>query len=147
MTSAEDIVRFYSGTGTDDRGRSLAMIQGWSDTLLESVHDFIQWMFPLRERSGANPYAPVLDDGTISEFRSSCVLQANLRLSFARMLKFYGFEVGYTQGIRVMRAPFFLERAKEWMSPGNHNYLRLTRILKSLFLLGLEEEARAFFDC
>jgi hypothetical protein len=34
-----------------------------------------------------------------------------------------------------------------WISPGNHNHLRITRILKSLLILGLEEEARAFCEC
>ncbi|MGA9392022.1 MAG: opioid growth factor receptor-related protein, partial [Candidatus Sulfotelmatobacter sp.] len=62
-------------------------------------------------------------------------------------LRFYGFEVGYTPDIRIARAPNFEERAREWVSPFNHNYLRITRILKSLSLLGLEEEARAFLGC
>jgi hypothetical protein len=31
--------------------------------------------------------------------------------------------------------------------PSNHNHLRITRILKSLSILGLEAEARAFYEC
>jgi hypothetical protein len=147
MKSANEILRFYSSEGNDDRGRSLAEIQAWPDDLLESVHDFVQWMFPLRERSAFNPDAPVLDDNAIRQFRSSPKLRANLRLSFNRMLRFYGFEVGYNPDIRIVRTPTFQETAREWMSPFNHNYLRITRILKSLSLLGLEEEACTFLQC
>jgi len=143
----QGIIEYYSGAGIDDRGRRLAEIQGWPDESLETVHDFIQWMFPLRERSGVNPSAPILDDNIVTRFRSSPELQANLRLSFIRMLRFYGFECRYSPDTQVIRGPAYKERISEWMSPGNHNYLRITRILKSLSLLGLEEEARKFFAC
>jgi hypothetical protein len=73
------IISFYSGKTPDDRGRYLKDIQQWPDHRLESVHDFIQWMFPLREPSGVNPGAPVLDPATIAEFRSNTGLQDNLR--------------------------------------------------------------------
>jgi len=56
------ILRYYEGQAPDDRGRYLSEIQEWPDDRLEAVHDFIQWMFPLAERSGANPEAPILDD-------------------------------------------------------------------------------------
>lgn len=44
-----------------------------------------------------------------------------------------------------MRAANFAERSKNWLTPANHNHLRITRILKSLRLLGLEPESAAFF--
>ena len=147
MRPAQEIVRFYGGTGTDDRGRSLAEVQEWPDSSLESVHDFIQWLFPLRERSGVNPRAPILDEEIIAQFRASRELQKNLMLSFVRMLRFYGLEVRHKPRLRIVQGSIFQERAREWMSPGNHNYLRITRILKSLSSLGLEEEARKFFEC
>lgn len=31
-----------------------------------------------------------------------------------------------------------------WLTPGNHNFLRITRILSSLATLGLGEHAEAF---
>src|SRR4051812_18614981 len=114
-----ELVKFYSGAAPDDRGRFLSEIQGWPDHRLEQVHDFIQWLFPLREPSGANPDAPALDDADIREFRSSPELQSNLRASYLRMLSFYS-------------AP-----AKHWLTPGNHNHLRITRMIKSMRLLGL----------
>lgn len=45
---AEDrIIGFYSGQQADHRGRQLHEIQSWPDGKLETVHDYIQWLFPL----------------------------------------------------------------------------------------------------
>jgi hypothetical protein len=136
------ILRYYEGSAPDDRGRYLSEIQRWPDASLEAVHDFIQWTFPLAEPSGANPGAPVLDEEAIREFRSRPELHENLRTSFLRMLRFYGLE--FESGV-VKRAGDL--RSKTWLTPGNHNHLRITRIIKSLKILGLESEARAFFEC
>ena len=138
------IVQFFSGEAPDDRGRYLAEIQNWPDHRLEAVHDFIQWMFPLTEPSGVNPSAPLLDAESIREIHSRPELQENLRRSFLRMLRFYG--LAWRDG-RVERAPNFTECAENWLAWGNHNHLRITRILKCLRLAGLENEAAAFFDC
>jgi len=139
------IVRFYDGQEPDDRGRYLSEIQAWPDERIEAVHDFIQWMFPLAERSGANPAAPILDDDTIRQFRSRPELRDRLKVSFLRMLRFYGLR--YNSAATVERAENFPERSRNWLSPWNHNHLRITRILKSLRILGLEREATAFFEC
>jgi Opioid growth factor receptor (OGFr) conserved region len=139
------IISFYSGKTPDNRGRFLRDIQQWPDHRLESVHDFIQWMFPLREPSGVNPDAPLLDKTAIAEFRSRPDLQENLRQSWLRMLKFYGFVADSSSDWAVRPAPNFTERAKNWLTPYNHNHLRITRILKCLRALGLETEAQAFF--
>ena len=34
-----------------------------------------------------------------------------------------------------------------WLTPNNHNFLRLTRIMKSITLLGLKPLAHALLDC
>ena len=138
------ILRYYQGA-TDDRGRRLEEVVAWPDERLETVHDFIQWMFPLAERSGANPGAPVLDDETVREFRSQSELQNRLRACFVRMLGFYGLELA--AGPEVRRAANFAERSKGWLTKWNHNHMRITRVLKSLRILGLEAEASAFLDC
>lgn len=141
------IIGFYSGTQPDHRGRYLNEIQGLPDAHLESVHDYIQWLFPLPERSAFNVAAPVLTDESIHEFRTQPELQEKLRASFLRMLQFYGFEARFGERIAVTRAPNFAARAAGWLSRGNHNHLRITRILRCLTVLGLEAEAKAFFEC
>lgn len=143
-TEGRRILDFYSGRGRDDRGRTLLDILGWTDTRLEEVHDYIQWLFPLRERSGANPDAPVLDEETIAQFRTDPSLKATLHRSFLRMLAFYGLETGQDG---VARAASFEGKSHNWLRPGNHNHLRLTRMLRSLSVLGLEEDALSLLSC
>jgi hypothetical protein len=144
MTANAKIIGFFGGGRPDSEGRYLRDLQTWPDDRLEMVHDFIQWMFPLMEPSLVNPAAPVLDAETIAEFRAAPALQQALRKSWRRMLDFYGLEV---LGQEVERGQDFGVKAQNWLHPGNHNHLRITRILKSLCLLGLEKEALAFFDC
>jgi hypothetical protein len=141
------IIRFYEGEAPDDRGRSLEQIWRWPDEKLERVHDYIQWLFPLPEPSSFNPEAPTLDEETIREFRRRPELRAKLRSSFLRMLAFYGFELIEENPLRVVPAESFAERSRNWLTPSNHNHLRITRILRSLRLAGLGDEAVAFFRC
>ena len=135
------ILDFYRG-GQDDQGRTLDEILAWPDEQLEGVHDFIQWLFPLPERSSANPSAPILERETIAAFHASEELQDRLRQSFLRMMRFYGLEF---HPEKIQPAKNFSARSSNWLTPGNHNHLRLTRILHSLRLLGLESEAQALF--
>ncbi len=88
-----------------------------------------------------------MDAKTIREFRLRLELLRNMQTSFRRMLAFYGMEIQEADQLRVARAVSFAERSQNWLTPSNHNHLRITRILKSLRLLGLEAEAIAFFEC
>jgi Opioid growth factor receptor (OGFr) conserved region len=143
-TRMDALVKFYAGTGGDDAGRLLRDIHIWSDDRLERTHDYIQWLFPLAEPSGFNFTAPRVADDTRHAFLNRPDLRGNLHTSFVRMLVFYGLKVEGNP-MRVVKASSFADRAKVWLHPSNHNHLRITRILKSLRLLGLEEEAQAFF--
>jgi hypothetical protein len=107
------------------------------------VHDYIQWIFPLPERSGANPWAPVLTQASISAIRSTPEMQQRLRSGYLRMLEFYGFQF---DGERVFRIPSFAAASRNWLHAGNHNHLRMTRILRSMRTLGLRSEAESFWD-
>jgi hypothetical protein len=135
------IVAFYTGAGPDHRGRFLREILEWPDQRLEAVHDFIQWLFPLPDRSPVNPHAPLIDRETTEAFATRPELRDALRTSFERMLRFYGFAPG--PGHTIARAPHFATSAENWLWPGNHNHLRITRILKCLTILGLKAEASA----
>ena len=148
------LVAFYRDGAPDDRGRTLAEILSWDDDRLEAVHDFIQWLFPLSEPSGANPSAPTLDSAAIAAFQASPEMQQRLRQSFDRMVRFYGFAGSPSASPdpsspgpvpTIVRSPSFAARARNWLHPMNHNHLRLTRILRSTLLLGLEAESKALF--
>jgi hypothetical protein len=147
VPASSALVAFYRDGAPDGEGRTLAEIVGWDDDRLESIHDFIQWLFPLPEPSGANPHAPILDPATIGVFRSSVAMQDRLRKAFQRMLRFYGFRARATPaGLAIERAEDFEARARNWLWPMNHNHLRLTRILRSAQLLGLDAESKALFE-
>ena len=145
MRDDERLLGFYSGQLGDDRGRLLWDILAWSDEKLEAVHDYVQWLFPLTEPSAFNPRAPLVGPAAIREFRRSAELRRNLLAAFERMLRFYGFEIMAGQEREIRRAADFAERARVWLTPMNHNHLRITRILKCLRLLGLEAQAQEFF--
>jgi hypothetical protein len=142
-TFNKSIVDFYSWKATDTSGRTLREIQAWDYNKLENVHDYIQWLFPLPEPSQYNLRAPVLDAKQIAKFQTDPELQAQLLVSFDMMLGFYGFE---RNNLSITCSNSWEERSRNWLKPGNHNHLRLTRILKSLSILGLKDYAHALFD-
>jgi hypothetical protein len=137
----DPVVAFYRGA-PDARGRTLADILSWGHDRLEARHDFIQYLFPLRVPSGVVPSAPLVTDATAAAFAADPALRANLARALDAMLDFYGLRYDEPTG-RVERAPHFAERTRVWLTPRNHNFLRLTRILTSLRLLGHPDRATA----
>jgi hypothetical protein len=110
------LIAFYRDGERDDEGRTLAEILSWNDDHLEAVHNFIQWLFPLPEPSGANPTAPILDPLTIRIFRGSVAMQERLRQALERMLRFYGLQkVSTPSGLAVQRTSNFGDRAQNWL--------------------------------
>lgn len=143
------LVRFYDPINpvTDSSGRTLSSILAWDDSDLELCHDYIQNLFPLPERSLFNPSAPIINQETFEAFRSRPELRARLKESFVRILKFYGFKLSSTNtALEVKLASNFGQASRNWVTRFNHNHLRITRIIRSLRVLGLEDEARAFFS-
>ena len=109
----------------DGAGRTHADVLALNDRELERRHDFIQWLFPLAEPSGAVPGSPVLTPEDVARLRRSDTAQANLRQAAARMLAFYA-------------------DSDAWLGGYDHNHLRITRIIKSLRLLSGHEAADGF---
>jgi opioid growth factor receptor-like protein len=143
------VVAFYSGD-LDDSGRTLEEIWAWSDEELELVHDYIQWIFPTVQTSAVNPSAPLVTHETVRAFRTEGALRARLKRSLDRMLTFYGLrrEAASNGDVHIeIDAARFPERSLNWLCRGDHNHLRLTRIMQSLSALGLPDEARALQRC
>jgi hypothetical protein len=101
-------------------------VLGFSDSDLEAVHDYIQWLFPLPTRSAAQPQSPVLTEAEIAAIRADPRAVDTLKAATDRMLRFY-------------------RDTRWWLSSHDHNHLRITRILHSLRLLVGPEEAKAFY--
>jgi hypothetical protein len=144
MKKKSAIISFYSGEGFDDQGRSFSEILKWDYDSLESTHDYIQWLFPLDVASAYNCNAPILAQEDIDTFLNSTELQHNVIKALLVMLEFYGFSLNAAG--RIVRSDRFNERATNWINAGNHNLLRITRILKSLSMLGLNDYAKEFFS-
>ena len=125
MSDPNPIVAFLTGQGTDAAGRDVFEVIAFDDPAIERVHDFIQWLFPLRERSGAQPQAPILTDEDVEAIRESGLAQASLVAATDRLAIFY-----YRNG--------------HWLTASDHNHLRITRIIKSLRLLRGDAVADAF---
>lgn len=135
------LLAFYFGGAPDDRGRLLAEITRQDDFWLEMTHDYIQWLFPLEVPSRVTPWAPTADREVREAFLQDELLRRHLKASFLRMLRFYG--LAYREG-RIAQGPNWHERKGDWFTHGTHNDLRITRILKSLALLGLRPLAEDF---
>jgi hypothetical protein len=139
------LIDFYRGVSPDSEGRFLGEIWAWSNDDLEEFHDFIQWIFPLLEVSRFNPDAPVLTEEDVATFKADASLRANLEKSFHRILEFLGLELHGDGKVTIGRN--FSERIDEVWAVPNHNWLRITRILRSLKVLGLGDKAHVMFDC
>jgi len=127
MGDAGRVLAFLEGEGVDGRGRTLFDVLAFDDAAVERTHDFIQWLFPLDERSAAVPDAPVLDPAGVEAIRASDLAQCALAGGTDRMRCFY-------------------RRTRHWLRPHDHNHLRITRIIRSLRLLSGDAQADAFRD-
>ncbi len=134
------ILDFYQGKA-NNRGVHLEEIWRWDYKRLEDQHDYIQYLFPLFTKSAFNPSAPVSNSSVMTQFNQEKILRDKMLKSFQVMLHFYGLEL---DGQKVKIGPNFAERKKNWIQPGNHNFLRITRILNSLCLHGLKSYADSF---
>lgn len=123
MTSR--LVAFLEGSGTDSQGRRLSDVWQFDDDEIDHTHDFIQWMFPLRDASGSNLTAPTLLASDIEAIQSSMQCRQNLEKSSAWVIAFF-------------------QRTEEIFQYTNHNHLRVTRIIKSLRLLHSDQMADQF---
>ncbi|XP_030784616.1 opioid growth factor receptor-like protein 1 isoform X1 [Rhinopithecus roxellana] len=102
---------------------------------LEHNHTYIQWLFPLREQ-GLNFYAKELTTYEIEEFKKTKEAIRRFLLAYKMMLEFFGIKLTDKTG-NVARAVNWQERFQH-LNESQHNYLRITRILKSLGELGYE---------
>jgi hypothetical protein len=119
------VLGFLEQTSDDHQQRKISDIWKWQDEAWAEEHDFIQWLFPLNEKSMSVPNVPVIREPEISDIRDSQKAQDSLKRSTER----------YKQ---------FLTREKYWKLSYNHNHLRITRVIKSLRMLCGDEQANEF---
>ena len=122
-----NIENFLSNKEPDFKNRFLQDIWNYSDEEIEHTHDFIQLLFPLNEESSAVSNAKYLDSReVIQDIKSNKSAKENIVKSSQWFLS-------------------FLERNSHWKRRHDHNYYRISRIIKSLRLLVSDEDADMFY--
>ena len=134
-----DFVAFFEGREPDDQGRMITDFLRYSSGHLELSHDYIQRVFPLQEPSLFSD-APLISDDEIKAVRTSKTAQDNIRRVYQKMLWFWKIDDAN------LRKWDFPVPVRLWNHPNNHNCLRMTRVLKSLKLLGMEQEYQDFSE-
>ncbi len=121
------ILDFYNNVGVDAAGRNLAQVIALTDQEFEDVHDFIQWLFPLPEPSKAQPQSPILTEEELVIMKADPMIIKRVEVALLR----------YTN---------FLVHTTRWKRGFDHNHLRITRALRFLTLMGMNEHARGLFE-
>ena len=137
-TPSTSLVSFFTGDGCDLKGRKIGDMLAMSDLQLDWTHDFIQTLFPLTERSEHEPNAPILTPTDVSLLRASPEARRRMLTALVRMSNFFG-APPFADPEHVGMPPFWA------LQSSNHNHKRITRMIKSLRLFGMEQEAREFY--
>ena len=123
-----NFVNFLTNNEPDFKNRFLKDIWNFSDEDIEYTHDFIQLLFPLNEKSSAISNGIYLDSNeAILSIKANKLATENIVKSSKWFLS-------------------FLARNSHWKRKHDHNYLRITRIIKSLRLLVSDQEANKFYE-
>merc|ERR1712002_477497 len=104
--------------------------------LLEIHHGYIQWLFPIRER-GMNRQSQVLQKHEADNMKNDSIFSQRIVKSYKLMLDFYGMSLYNETTGEIIRADNWKSRFLN-LNRSQHNFLRITRILKSLGELGYE---------
>ncbi|KAK4898390.1 hypothetical protein LTR27_003986 [Elasticomyces elasticus] len=129
--------------------------EDWSDDELEYNHDFIQWLFPIPESSRFNARAPPLDRGTRDAFLTRQELRDRMLQAWKRMMAFYGWNLADDGGESTVvfdsasitpRDDFLLRAQETWLVRDNHNHMRISRMIRSMRILGLYQQAQAMLN-
>lgn len=145
------ITDFYRLKTRTPEGYSLEDIWKFDFLEMEKNHTYIQWMFPSDEPSSCHKNAPVLNNEDIEAFANDKKMRINLLKSFNQFVSFLGinpvFEINELPwSLYFSKANNFVERSSVWLTPKNHNFLRTTRMLKSMTLLGYPGIAKSLLE-
>jgi hypothetical protein len=138
--------KFYSGESeSQSEGGFVKELhtKWWGEyDMLEERHNYIQFLFPIRE--GGMASIQPLTKNEAEQFKKNPEMQANLIKSYRLMLYFYGLVLKDEKTGEIERNPEnYVDRYKN-LSWHSHNYLRITRICKCLGICGLEHLKKNF---
>ncbi len=118
---------FLRGECTDHAGRTINDILPNDDKWLEERHDYIQLLFPIDQTSSYFKAAPTISLEEAFKLAADEQVVENLERAYYRMLDFYS------------------NPENKWFRKHNHNFLRISRILRCLRMFGLNDRADEFY--
>ena len=123
---------------------TLKEILDFDDDRLETVHDFIQLLFPNIDPSPYNPKAPLMTDLLTTALKHDVRLQQTVMKCLDKMLQFYGLE---RDGDKIAIVKGKEDQHSKWKTNINHNHKRLSRIMHCLNALGFAECSDSLKQC
>lgn len=124
----DDAVAFLNGTGTDAIGRTVYDYRNFSTEKWEDCHNHIQWAFPSHIPSDFNPNAPIVNMEDLYNGLSGTGL-FNVKELATQYLGTIGFVFNDDKWVIDPES----DRLAVWLTPRNHNFQRITRLLNLLF--------------
>lgn len=115
------IIKFLRAEAFDTKIRTLGEMQHYPSWKLERSCDVFHWMFPTDIKSKSYDEAPILIPEYIKCIQADKLIQSAIKVSLDRIISLY-------------------EENEYWITQRNHNFKRLTRILRCLWLAGLKRD-------
>lgn len=139
-----EIAQFMVGEIPDRLGRYFNEILSYEHFWLEHDHKYIQVLFPIDEGTKFNKHAPLVTENVRKIFAVNADLKATHLKALDLMLAFWGLR----RSGEIISVNLPLELSKHvWLKPYDHNQLRLTRVIRSLTLLGNKTIAENLVEC
>ncbi|MCL9777176.1 opioid growth factor receptor-related protein [Vibrio methylphosphonaticus] len=133
-----EIARFISGDAPDKLGRNIEQLLAYNHFWLEHDHKYIQVLFPIDEGTKFNKHAPLVTQEDREVFSQSEDLRAAHLKVLDLLLEFWGLR---RDGCEISSMLALSPANHVWLKSHDHNQLRLTRAIRSLYLLGNEQVA------
>ncbi len=130
------ITEFYLANGKDPLGRTFQDMLDMTNEQLEESHDVVQYLFPLNEKSNHLANAPVITPDDLLQLRAKGA--QGFQQALLRFMAFYG--MIFREG-KLVPGTNFNKFASSWLSHHNHNFKRITRIIRCAMLLNLPKAA------
>ena len=127
MFADKEVIDFYNNNYSQYAPYDIQDIINADFDFWEGCHNFIQWAFPLMEPSNHNPDAPIITDPeTYYSLNKNMVVRL-----VEKFCSFLGIAI-YVENYDEYAFALHYSRIREWWVDGNHNLLRITRLLKFL---------------
>jgi hypothetical protein len=134
--SPDPILRFFLGERVHPGGKTIHEILNLNGPRIGPTGGVIQWLFPLATPSTHVPSAPALSPSELKVLSVEPKLRELYLVGANRFLELFGIAVHGSSG---SIEPDFNTK-KKWMYPSYHAFMPITRILRSLKLLGFPDE-------